>query len=41
MDEETLELQAAAEGEEMVFDYAAIGLTLRRHPLALLRGRPT
>ena len=27
----------APEGEEVVFDYAAAGLTLRRHPLALLR----
>jgi error-prone DNA polymerase len=39
VDEEFLELQAAAEGEEVVFDYAALGLTLRRHPLALLRDR--
>ena len=30
---------AAREGEEIVFDYASIGLTLRRHPLALLRPR--
>ena len=36
-DEEILELPAAPEGEEVVFDYAATGLTLRRHPLALLR----
>ena len=36
-DEELLELPAAPEGEEVVFDYAATGLTLRRHPLALLR----
>ena len=27
----------APEGEEIVFDYASLGLTLRRHPLALLR----
>jgi error-prone DNA polymerase len=27
----------AAEGEEVLWDYAATGLTLRRHPLALLR----
>ena len=39
MDEDFLELPAAAEGEEIVFDYAAIGLTLRRHPLALLRAQ--
>ncbi len=39
VDEEFLELEAAAEGEEIVFDYAALGLSLRRHPLALLRDR--
>lgn len=32
-------LPAAPEGEEIVFDHAALGLTLRRHPLALLRPR--
>lgn len=37
--EETLALPQAPEGEEIVFDYAAMGLTLRRHPLALLRSR--
>ncbi|HQS63561.1 MULTISPECIES: error-prone DNA polymerase [unclassified Acidovorax] len=37
--EAPLELQAAPEGEEIMFDYAATGLTLRRHPLALLRPR--
>jgi error-prone DNA polymerase len=37
VDEETLELPPAPEGEEIMFDYAATGLTLRRHPLALLR----
>ncbi|NML44506.1 error-prone DNA polymerase [Ramlibacter sp. G-1-2-2] len=37
VDEEELELQAAPEGEEIVWDYASLGLTLRRHPLALLR----
>lgn len=37
VDEEFLELPEAPEGEEIVFDYAATGLTLRRHPLALLR----
>jgi error-prone DNA polymerase len=36
-DEELLELCAAPEGDEIVFDYASTGLTLRRHPLALLR----
>jgi error-prone DNA polymerase len=39
IDEAPLELQAAREGEEIVFDYASLGLTLRRHPLALLRPR--
>jgi len=39
VDEELLELPAAPEGEEIVFDYAATGLTLRSHPLALLRAR--
>ena len=37
--EAPLELPQAPEGEEIVFDYAATGLTLRRHPLALLRPR--
>lgn len=37
--EAALVLPAAPEGEEIVFDYAALGLTLRRHPLALLRPR--
>ena len=36
-DEDVLELPPAPEGEEIVFDYASLGLTLRRHPLALLR----
>ncbi len=35
--EDALQLPAAGEGEEVVFDYAALGLTLRSHPLALLR----
>ncbi len=35
--EDLLTLSAASEGEEVFFDYAATGLTLRRHPLALLR----
>ena len=35
--EEVLQLPAAPEGEDILFDYAATGLTLRRHPLALLR----
>ena len=37
--EPPLQLPLAGEGEEIVFDYAATGLTLRRHPLALLRDR--
>lgn len=32
-----VQLAAPTEGEEIVGDYAATGLTLRRHPLALLR----
>ncbi|WP_296495338.1 OB-fold nucleic acid binding domain-containing protein, partial [Rhodoferax sp.] len=39
VEEELLELPEAPEGEEIVFDYAALGLTLRRHPMALLRQR--
>ena len=34
-----LALPAAPEGEDILFDYAATGLTLRRHPLSLLRER--
>lgn len=37
VNETFLQLPPAPEGEEIVFDYAGIGLTLRRHPLALLR----
>lgn len=37
VNEDFLELPSAPEGEEIVFDYATTGLTLRRHPLALLR----
>ncbi|GKS91329.1 error-prone DNA polymerase [Acidovorax sp. SUPP2539] len=39
VNEAPLALPEAPEGEEILFDYAATGLTLRRHPLALLRGR--
>jgi error-prone DNA polymerase len=35
--EAPLQLEAPPEGEDITFDYAALGLTLRRHPLALLR----
>ncbi|HEY5637028.1 MAG TPA: error-prone DNA polymerase, partial [Burkholderiales bacterium] len=38
--EAPLVLPAAEEGEEIVADYASLGLTLGRHPLALLRVRP-
>ena len=37
--EAALTLHAPPEAEDIVFDYAATGLTLRRHPLALLRPR--
>ena len=37
--EQTFELPGAPEGEEIVWDYASLRLTLRRHPLALLRPR--
>jgi error-prone DNA polymerase len=37
VDEDFLDLPEASEGEEVVFDYAALGLSLRKHPLALLR----
>jgi error-prone DNA polymerase len=41
VDEEVLELPAAPEGEEVVFDYVSLGLTLRSHPLKLLRPKLT
>ncbi|GAA4356538.1 error-prone DNA polymerase [Variovorax defluvii] len=37
--ERALQLPLAPEGEEIVGDYDALGFTLRRHPLALLRPR--
>jgi error-prone DNA polymerase len=37
--EQPLALPAAREGEEIFFDYASMGFTLRRHPVALLRQR--
>jgi len=37
--EAAAELAAPGEGENIVADYASLGLTLGRHPLALLRGR--
>ena len=39
VNEETLLLPAASEGEEVTFDYAALGLTLRSHPMLLLRSQ--
>lgn len=39
IEEDLLELDEAPEGEEIVFDYNSLGLTLRRHPMALLRDR--
>ncbi len=39
VDEDLLQLPEAPEGEAIVWDYASLGLTLRRHPLALLRER--
>ena len=39
IDEDELMLPQAGEGEEVTFDYAAVGLTLRSHPLLLLRGQ--
>lgn len=32
-------LEAPTEGQEVAGDYASLGLSLRRHPLAILRGR--
>ncbi len=37
--EKPVELPAPGEGQEIVADYRALGLTLGQHPLALLRGR--
>jgi error-prone DNA polymerase len=37
--EDLLTLPPAPEGEEVSFDYAAVGLTLRSHPLLLLRSQ--
>jgi len=39
INEDPIVLPEATEGESIVFDYASMGLTLRRHPLALLRPR--
>jgi error-prone DNA polymerase len=37
--EAAVELPAPGEGENLVADYASLGFSLGRHPLALLRGR--
>jgi error-prone DNA polymerase len=37
--EEPVALPRASEGQEIAADYASLGLTLNRHPLALLRDR--
>jgi len=39
INEQQLLLPAAREGEEIFFDYASLGFTLRKHPVALLRPR--
>ena len=39
VDEPAVELPVAGEGDEVLADYASTGLTLGRHPLALLRPR--
>jgi error-prone DNA polymerase len=39
LNEPPLALPSPAEGEDIVADYASLGLTLGRHPLALLRER--
>ena len=41
VEEDLLELPEAPEGEEIVFDYASLGLALRRHPISLLREKLT
>jgi len=41
MHEAPADLVSPGEGEDIVADYASLGLTLRRHPLALLRDRLT
>jgi error-prone DNA polymerase len=39
VEEDYLELEPAPQGEEIVWDYASVGFSLRSHPLALLRDR--
>jgi error-prone DNA polymerase len=38
-DETPVRLDAPSEGEDLIADYSSLGLTLGRHPLALLRPR--
>jgi error-prone DNA polymerase len=37
VEEEAVEIAAPSEGQDLLADYRALGLTLNRHPLALLR----
>jgi error-prone DNA polymerase len=39
--EESLSIAKASEGQEVVADYASMGLTLNKHPLAILRQKLT
>ena len=39
VEEDLLTLPAASEGEEVLLDYAALGMTLRSHPVFLLRSQ--
>jgi len=39
IEEADLEIAAASEGQEILYDYANLSLSLRRHPVALLRER--
>lgn len=39
IDEDELQLPAASEQEDIHWDYGALGMSLRRHPMALLRER--
>lgn len=39
VDEDVLDFDAAGEGEEVLWDYVSVGLTLRSRPMKLLRSR--
>jgi error-prone DNA polymerase len=39
VEEDLLTLPAASEGEEVLLDYAALSMTLRSHPLSILRSK--